>query len=1008
MGLISDNTIQEIKDRVDIVRWAEDNGITLIQDGPQYKALCPFHQEKTPSFKINPRTQTYKCFGCHESGDVIALAQKLRGYDFVDALRELGRSAGVELEEFTPEERAQAARVSSVKDKLHWINGRAREYFGETLAGEAGEEARRYIYARGFTAEILEEFGVGYAPEKSDLRGYVRKLLQKAKKNKEYKAVLESMVEGGLIGESEGKAKYDRFRNRLMFPINDRNGRCIGFGGRILEVEGEAPETKPKVAKYVNTKETLLFSKQRVLYGLDRAIAAINNKKRVLIVEGYTDVIACHQVGLDYAVACLGTAFTEKHAQLLKRLGVVVYFAFDNDSAGYKARRKSIETCVKQEISCRVILSDHKDDYCRFLLAELGEMYLGQPVPAKKVAELAREKVEKINERIEMAVDGFSWLLENVQVKAVDDIERVSLAKEMVGLIACGEEELIKSARLKAIAKGFDIPVNELKPVLIKASAFGAAGSNTAGRVSGMGECHNPAGNEVRGELAPPAPPVKKEAINTDTSDSVINNIAPGYKIAPYKYDLTDLGNAWRLYDKYGHLLRYCFEMSSGRGQGNFLVWNGRCWSTEAIELYKQMVNSLVADLKDEALQVSGEKQEKAIQRHVNATSSARSENAIETKYSGLPGVRINITELDRNQYILPVRNGVVNLRTGELEAHNPEYYYTQHLQWNYDPEARCENWLRFLDDITDRNDELIDYLGRCVGYSLTGDVSEQVLFFLYGEGRNGKSTFVETVQYLLSHFAAKSPIELIIPQKTTQISCDLANLRGKRFTVTSELPENQRLDEAKIKDYTGGDILTAQFKFGNPFNFKPSFKLWLYGNHKPTIKGDDVGIWRRIKLIPLLHEVPKEKVDRDLPRKLQAEIEGILNWAVQGCVRWFAEKLHEPKVVEQATTEYREEQNQIGNFIEDCVNVKGAGVFQVQASTMYEAYRNWCEDMGMRYPKSQPKFKAALEKFIVTHAEKETKLSGCMYKRKGNARWWIGFRLKETSLEMVGEAEDF
>ena len=300
------------------------------------------------------------------------------------------------------------------------------------------------------------------------------------------------------------------------------------------------------------------------------------------------------------------------------------------------------------------------------------------------------------------------------------------------------------------------------------------------------------------------------------------------------------------------------------------------------------MVNSLVDDLKEERRQLSEEKKIKAIERHINATSSARSEGSIETKYSGLPGVRINISDLDRNQQILPVNNGVVDLRSGKLEPHNPEYYYTQHLQWNYNPDAQCDNWLHFLDDITDKNDELIDYLNRCVGYCLTGEVSEQVLFFLYGEGRNGKSTFVETVQHLLSHFAAKSPIELIIPMKGNQISCDLANLRGKRFTVTSELPENQRLDEAKVKDYTGGDILTAQFKFGNPFNFKPNFKLFLYGNHKPTIKGDDVGIWRRFKLIPLLHEIPKEKIDRNLLRKLQAEIEGILAWAVRGSVKWF------------------------------------------------------------------------------------------------------------------------
>ena len=988
MGLISDNSIQEIKDRVDILRVAEDNGISLQPDGTQYRALCPFHNEKTPSFKINPQTQSFKCFGCQESGDVIALLQKLRGYDFVDALRELARTAGVELEEFTPEERARAAEVSSQKDRLRWVNERAREYYMEVFAADPESEAGRYIYGRGFTAEILRDFGVGLAPEKSDLRGYVRGLLHQAGKDREYKAVLQTMIEGGLVGEGERGGKYDRFRERLMFPINDRNGRCIGFGGRQLSEEKTG-------RKYINTAETVLFSKREVFYGLDKAITEINSRRRVLLVEGYTDVIACHQAGIGYAVACLGTAFTVQQARLLKRLGAVVYFAFDNDSAGQKALRKSIEICVRSELSCRVVLSDHEDDYCKFLLADLGVMYQGMPVPQKQVMELVREKAEKIEERIGMAVDGFGWLLQNVAVNAGDDIERVSLAKQMIELIACGSEELIKSARLKVIAKEFDIPAGELKVVLQKAV--------TGGEISEK---------RRRGEAPPPAPPGNKEARRSDRDDSgngaVIEDIGSGYQAIPYRYDLTDLGNAWRLFDKYGHLLKYCFEMTSGRSQGNFLIWNGRCWSAEAIEIYKQMVNTLVDDLKEERRELIEEKERKTYDRHISATSSARCENAIETKYSGLPGVRININELDRNQYILPCRNGVVNLRTGELEEHNPEYYYTRHLQWNYDPQARCDNWLRFLDDITDRNEELIDYLGRCVGYSLTGDVSEQVLFFLYGEGRNGKSTFVEAVQYLLSHFAAKSPIELIIPQKTTQISCDLANLRGKRFTVTSELPENQRLDEAKIKDYTGGDILTAQFKFGNPFNFKPSFKLWLYGNHKPNIKGDDVGIWRRIRLIPLLTEVPKEKVDRDLPRKLQAEIEGILLWAVRGCVRWFASGLQEPEVVENATQEYREEQNQIGNFAGDSLEIKGMGFYEVRASEMYTAYRSWCEDSGIRYPKNKSQFKAGMEKYIVTHAEDNELLKGCMYKKRDTGRYWIGFRLRESSEAAVKNEEEF
>ena len=1003
MGLVSDNTIQEIKDRVDIVKFAEDNGIELIQDGPQYKALCPFHNEKTPSFKIDPNKQSYKCFGCQESGDIISFAIKVRGYDFPEALRELGRTAGVELEEFTPEERERAAQANSIKNKTFWINGRALEYYHSNLYSAQGEDALAYMYSRGFSDETLKAFEVGYAHDGSDLKGNIKGLLAEAGKGKEYSAALSTMVDGGLIGRSGKGHYYERFKKRIIFAIKDRAGRCVGFGGRQLvqkNLSEEEVKAQKGVAKYVNTKETALFTKRKLFFGFDKAVRAISNQKKAIIVEGYTDVMACHQAGIENVIAVLGTAFTEHHARMLKRLGCVVCFAFDNDKAGYKATRKSVVECVKQEVSCRIIQSDHEDDFCSFLLSSVAAAAM-EKKPTAANLELMHGKAEAIRDRVEIAVDGFTWLLENSAVRASDDVEKFAIAKELVGYIACGQEDMIKTVRIKAIAKVFDFPLGDLKSMLVKASAVAGASCT---RVDSGGAYSAGAG----ADSSPPAPPGNKEAFKSDISDIGISDIAPDYKIVPYRYDWNDLGNARRLFDKYGHRLKYCFELTSGRSSGNFLVWTGKCWSTESIEIYKQMVNTLVDDLKEERRQLESEKAEKIIERHINATSSARSENSIETKYSGLAGVRINISELDQNQYILPVNNGVVNLRKGELEEHNPEYYYTQHLQWNYNPEAKCEHWLKFLSDITNEDKELMDYLARCVGYSLTGLVSEQVLFFLYGEGRNGKSTFVETVQYLLSHFAAKSPVELIIPQKTNQISCDLANLRGKRFTVTSELPENQRLDEAKVKDYTGGDILTAQFKFGNPFNFKPSFKLWLYGNYKPNIKGNDVGIWRRFKLIPLLTEVPKNKIDRDLPKKLQAEIEGILAWAVSGCVRWFEGGMNEPEVVKVATEEYKQDQDHIANFVDTCLDIKGGEFFGVRASEMFAEYKKWCEVTGMRWPKDIQKFKPAMEKFIASYTEKYPDLTSCKSGRKGDARYWFGFRLKDNwnDVEANGENE--
>ncbi len=999
MGLVSDNSKQLVKDRVDIVRYAEDNGLKLMRDGANYKALCPFHDEKTASFIIFPEKQSFRCFGCSVSGDVITLAMKLRHLEFMDALKELADIAGVQLEDYTAEERAHAAAVNVVKEKIYWVNQKAADFYAGILFTETGAAALEYLYSRGFTEETLKAFNIGFAPKTASLQQHIKTVLENAGKDSGYNNALKALKDGGLVGESERGWEYERFRGRIIFPVCDRNGLCVGFSARQL-VEDK------NYGKYINTSETILFHKNELFYGYDMALPVIAKEKKAIVVEGNTDVMACYQVDIRNVLAALGTAFTDNHARVLKRLGVVVYFCFDADAAGQKATFRAVEMCVKNEVSCKVMdTSFMDDDLCKHLL--------GVPRGMKDIA-----AINQVENSLENAVDGFKWLIANRVASASDDIEKGRLAKELVELLAQGQEELIKTTRLKAVAKEFDFPEKLLREIMVKqkdrASDYNTeshrstrAGSTAGGAAEGT-ECRNPSVAGVCGGATSPAPPENRGAENNDITDRLQMSAEQAFRAIGY-YDYNDLGNARRLHDKFGDVLKYCFEMVAGRSSGQFLVWTGYCWSSEAVEIYKQMVNSLVDDLKYEYSQaVKNDYEAKALRpiaRHIDATANARGESGIETKYSGIPGVRVNIADLDTNQFILPVRNGVVNLRTGELEQHNPEYYYTNYLPFEYDPVAQCDHWLKFLDDITDRNEELIDYLQRCVGYSLTGDVSEQVLFFLYGEGRNGKSTFIETVQYLLAHYAEKSPIEMVIPQKATQISCDLANLRGKRFTVTSEMPEGQRLDEAKVKDYTGGDILTAQFKFGNPFKFKPTCKIWLYGNHKPTIKGQDVGIWRRIRLIPLLHEIPKEKVDRDLPRKLQAEINGILAWAVRGCVKWREDGLTPPEIVIDATETYRSEQDYTGQFVSECLEVSGALMDCVQSSNMYDLYKAWCQDQGIKHNLNQPNFNKSLTKHIASNVSANRHYKVCKYHKESTARYWMGFKIKpdwRTELESV------
>ena len=407
------------------------------------------------------------------------------------------------------------------------MNERAVEYYSDTLFSELGKDALDYIYGRGFSEETIRAFNIGYAPEKGDLKKYIKEILTNAKKVKEYKVALATMVEGGLAGEGGGNYKYDRFVSRLIFPINDRNERCIALGGRRLDEEKAG-------GKYINTKETAIFSKRKVFYGLEKAVRAIASQKKALIVEGYTDVMACHQAGIDNAIAVLGTAFTEHHAKILKRLGCVAYFAFDNDLAGYQAGKKSIITCVENELSCKIVQLECEDDYCKYLLSDVASAAFKKK-PSRANLELMHPKAEAIRDSIEIAVDGFSWLIENSLSRVSDDIEKFTVAKKLVEHIACGEEDMIKSIRLKAIAKAFDFPLIELKSILLKASASKNGAGNTAGDVGFGGGVYGAGRSEA---VRPPRPPENKVAFNNDISDTAIADISPEYRIVPYRYDL--------------------------------------------------------------------------------------------------------------------------------------------------------------------------------------------------------------------------------------------------------------------------------------------------------------------------------------------------------------------------------------------------------------------------------------------------------------------------------------
>ena len=317
------STIDEIKARLDIVDLVSES-VQLRRSGKNYTGFCPFHSNtRTPAFVVFPETGTWRCFGqCNEGGDIFSYMIKKEGWDFAEAMRFLAEKAGVELKPVTPEEQA----VAEEHDSLRLLLEEAVTFYQHQLLNTpAGQQALTYLHQRGLNNETIEAFGLGYAPQSWDATlSYF-----KSKNCKEGDLLAVGLLTQSSQGEAERGGEnpprtYDRFRHRIMFPIRDERGRMAGFGARILD-----PNDVPK---FLNSPQTAIFDKGRLLYGLDRARKPIRNLDQAVIVEGYLDVIALHQAGFDNAVSPMGTALTERHLCLLKRYSCRIVMALDSDA----------------------------------------------------------------------------------------------------------------------------------------------------------------------------------------------------------------------------------------------------------------------------------------------------------------------------------------------------------------------------------------------------------------------------------------------------------------------------------------------------------------------------------------------------------------------------------------------------------------------------------------------------------------------------------------------------
>ena len=331
---------QAIKDKIDIVDFINEY-VQLKPAGVNHKGLCPFHREKSPSFMVTRERQSWHCFGCNKGGDIFTFLQDIENMEFIEALRFLANRAGVPLEEY------KIDIDKSQKNRLKEINKEAARFFHNFLLKiVASQKAREYLHERGLTAETLEEWNIGFVSDQWDL--LTQYLLKKG-------FAIDDLVASGLTIKREGadirsgRGFYDRFRGRIMFPLWDIYGDVVGFTGRVLV------ETENSGGKYVNTPQTVIFDKSRVVFGLNKAKQPIKSHNRIVVVEGQMDVIACHQAGMKYVIATSGTAFTEEQVLLLKRYSDNMYIAFDADAAGEAAARRGIDLAITAGMHVKII-----------------------------------------------------------------------------------------------------------------------------------------------------------------------------------------------------------------------------------------------------------------------------------------------------------------------------------------------------------------------------------------------------------------------------------------------------------------------------------------------------------------------------------------------------------------------------------------------------------------------------------------------------------------------------
>jgi putative DNA primase/helicase len=439
-----------------------------------------------------------------------------------------------------------------------------------------------------------------------------------------------------------------------------------------------------------------------------------------------------------------------------------------------------------------------------------------------------------------------------------------------------------------------------------------------------------------------PAPGPQPAPIAVDGNLATVHHLDPAQAAQPHltlvnerTYERSDDGGALTLVERFGHVIRYCPE------RGRWLSWDGQRWHWEPSS------GGLVREYAKRIARALPEDDKQAV-THKKRALSAVGTTAILTQAETDTRVTVSIDDLDNHPWELNTPGGIVNLRTGDLMPADPARLHTRITACSPDPDADASLWHGFLATTFNNDATLIAYLQRLVGYSSTGAVTKHVLPFAHGSGGNGKGVFLESLTGVLGDYATTAPSGFLMAKAHPGHETEIARLSGVRMVICSEVDEDDRFDETKVKLLTGGDTLTARFMRADHFSFTPTHHLWLMGNHRPAVKSGGRSFWRRLRLIPFVHEVPQDQVIDDLQGILAREHgPAILAWIIRGAVEFANSGLDEPESVKAATQEYEHDQDSVGQFIEAYCHIGGGDMVRTRVSKVREEYERFCFTEG-------------------------------------------------------------